>query len=60
MPIAPLQVQSSKTSENLLNEIHQVKNSLFQVKQTTKKKGIQQQTEFNKVIMQNGYKIYEL
>ena len=40
MPIAPLQVQSSKTSENLLNEIHQVKNSLFQAKQTTKKKGI--------------------
>lgn len=40
MPIAPLQVQASKTSENLLNEIHQVKNSLFQEKQTTKKKGI--------------------
>ena len=38
LPIALAQVEASKTSENLLNEIHQIIHSLYRAKEVTKKK----------------------
>ena len=37
LPIALAQVKSGNTSENLLNEIHQIIYSLYGAKETTKK-----------------------
>ena len=37
LPIALAQVKAGNTSENLLNEIHQIIYSLYQAKETTKK-----------------------
>ena len=58
LPIALAQVKAGNTSENLLNEIRKITYSLYQAK---KKKGktIQQCNEFNKVIKQNEYYIYD-
>ena len=58
MPIALAQVKAGNTTENLPNEIRQTICSLYQTKEITKK-CIQQYNEFNKVIKQNGYYIYE-
>ena len=37
LPTAPAQVKAGNTSENLLNEIHQIIHSLYQEKEITKK-----------------------
>ena len=47
LPIALAQAEPRNTYENLLNEIHQIIYSLYQY------------NEYNKVIKQNGYYIYE-
>ena len=52
------QVKAGNISENILNEIRQIIYSLFRPKEITKK-SIQQYAEFNKVVKQNGYYIYE-
>ena len=56
LSIALAQVKVGNTSENLLNEIHQVTYSLYQKKNL--QKSIQQYNEFSKVIKQNGGFIY--
>ena len=58
LPTALAQVIAGNTSENLLNEIRQIIYSLYRIKEVTKK-SIQQYHQFNKVIKQNRYYIYE-
>ena len=58
LPIAPAQVKTGNTSENLLNKIKQIIYSLYQEKESNSK-SIKQYNEFNKVIKQNGHYIYE-
>ena len=58
LSIALAQVKASNTSENLLNEITQIIYSLYREKEITKKV-YKQYNEFNKVIKQNKYYIYE-
>ena len=58
LSMALSQIKTCKTSENLLNEIRQIIYSLYQAKEFTKK-SMEQYNEFNKVIKQNGYPIYE-
>ena len=57
-PVALVQVKANDTSGNLLNEIRQITYSLYWPKEI-RKKSIKQYNEFNKVIKQNGYYIYE-
>ena len=57
LPIALAQVKAGNASENLLNKIRQIIYSLFQEKKFLK--SIQQYNEFNKVIKQKEYYIYE-
>ena len=57
LPIALAQVKADNASENLLNKIRQIIYSLFQEKKFLK--SIQQYNEFNKVIKQKEYYIYE-
>ena len=52
------QVKAGNISKSLLSKIRKFIYSLYQAKETTKK-SIQQYNEFNKVIKQNGYFIYE-
>ena len=56
LPIAFAQLKAGNTRENLLNEIRQIKYSLYQTKGITKKV----YNQFNKVKKQNGYYIYEI
>ena len=58
LPIASAQVKAGNTSENLLNEIWQIIHSLYQVKEITENIYIKN-NEFNKIIIQNEYYIYE-
>ena len=55
LPITLSRVKADNTSENLLNETCQTLYSLYRAKES-----IQQCNEFNKVIKQNGYYIYEI
>ena len=56
LPIALPQVKVGNSSENLLNEIRQIIYSLYR---RNYEKAIQHNNEFNKVIKQNRYYIYE-
>ena len=61
--IALAQVKAGNTSENLLNEIRQII-FFYRKKEITKKVSSNilnsiQYNEFNKIIKQNGYYIYE-
>ena len=58
LPIACAQVKARNTSENLLNEIWQIIYSLYRVKEITENIYIEN-NEFNKIILQNEYYIYE-
>ena len=58
LSIALAQVKAGNTSENILNEMRQIIYSLYRAKEITE--NVQQCNEFNKVIKQNGYYIYEL
>ena len=58
LPIASAQVKAGNTSENLLNEIWQIIHSLYRVKEITENIYIKN-NEFNKIIIQNEYYIYE-
>ena len=58
LPIASAQVKAGNTSENLLNEIWQIIYSLYRVKEITENIYIKN-NEFNKIIIQNEYYIYE-
>ena len=58
LPIAHTQVKTGNASENLLNEIRQIINSLYQAKEITKKEN-NQYNEFNTDIIKNRYYIYE-
>ena len=58
LAIASAQVKAGNTSENLLNEIWQIIHSLYQVKEITENIYIKN-NEFNKIIIQNEYYIYE-
>ena len=58
LPRALAQVKAGNTSENLLNESRQIIYSLDREREISKK-SIQQYNEFNKVIKQNWYYIYE-
>ena len=58
LPIASAQVKAGNTSENLLNEIWQIIHSLYRVKEITENINIKN-NEFNKIIIQNEYYIYE-
>ena len=58
LPIAFAQVKAGNTSENLLNEIWQIIHSLYRVKEITENIYIKN-NEFNKIIIQNEYYIYE-
>ena len=58
LPIASAQVKARNTSENLLNEIWQIIYSLYRVKEITENIYIEN-NEFNKIILQNEYYIYE-
>ena len=59
LPIVLAQVQAGNTAENLLNEICQIICSFYREKERNYEKSLQQYNEFNKVIKQNGYYIYE-
>ena len=50
------QVKAGNTSENLLNEIRQIINTLYRVKEITKKV---YNNIMNSIKLQNGYYIYE-
>ena len=54
LPVALAQVQAGNNSENLLNEIRQIIDSLYQAKEITKK-------VYNNLMksLKNGYYIYE-
>ena len=54
LPIALGQVKAGNTSENLLNEIRQTIYSVYPENEVTK-----QYDEFNIIIKNNGYYIYE-
>ena len=58
LPIAHTQVKTGNASENLLNEISQIINSLYQAKETTKKQN-NQYDEFNTDIIKNRHYIYD-
>ena len=58
LPVASAQVKAGNTSENLLNEIWQIIHSLYRVKEITENIYIKN-NEFNKIIIQNEYYIYE-
>ena len=58
LPIASAQVKAGNTSENLLSEIWQIIHSLYRVKEITENIYIKN-NEFNKIIIQNEYYIYE-
>ena len=58
LPIAHTQVKTGNASENLLNEIRQIINSLYQAKEKTNKEN-NQYNEFNTDIIKNQYYIYE-
>ena len=58
LPIAHTQVKTGNASENLLNEIRQIINSLYQTKEKTNKEN-NQYNEFNTDIIKNRYYIYE-
>ena len=58
LAIASAQVKAGNTSENLLNEIWQIIHSLYRVKEITENIYIKN-NEFNKIIIQNEYYIYE-
>ena len=58
LPIASARVKARNTSENLLNEIWQIIYSLYRVKEITENIYIEN-NEFNKIILQNEYYIYE-
>ena len=58
LPIAHTQVKTGNASENLLNEIRQIINSLYQAKEKTNKEN-NQYNEFNTDIIKNRYYIYE-
>ena len=51
------EVKADNASENSLNKISQIIYSLYWAKEITKKRIIYK--EFNKVIKENGYYIYE-
>ena len=58
LPIALAKVKVGNISENLLNEIRQIKYSLHRPNLITKRIMLQY-NEFNTVIIQNGYYLYE-
>ena len=58
LPIALAQVKADNKSENFLNEIKKIIYSWHREKEKLLK-NIQQYNEFNKVMKQNGYYIYE-
>ena len=58
LPIAHTQVKIGNASENIVNEIRQIINYLYQAKEITKKEN-NQYNEFNKDIIKNRYYIYE-
>ena len=57
LPITLAQVKGGNTSETLLNEIRKLHILCIEHKKLLKK--YKQYNEFNKVIKQNGYYIYE-
>ena len=58
LPVVLVQLKVGNTPGNLLNEIRQIIYSLYRAKEITKKLS-NNIIEFNKVIKQNGYFIYE-
>ena len=60
LPIALAQVKARNTFENILSEIRKIKYSLNQAKEINKEVYWIQYNEFNKVIKQNEYYIYQL
>ena len=60
LPIALAQVRARNTFENILSEIRKIKYSLNQAKEINKEVYWIQYNEFNKVIKQNEYYIYQL
>ena len=58
LPVVLVQLKAGNTPGNLLNEIRQIIYSLYRAKEITKKLS-NNIIEFNKVIKQNGYFIYE-
>ena len=58
LPMALSHVKAGNSSENLLNEIRQIIYSLYQEIEITKRI-YSEYNEFNKVIKQSGYYIYE-
>ena len=60
LPIALAQVKARNTFENILSEIRKIKYSLNQTKEINKEVYWIQYNEFNKVIKQNEYYIYQL
>ena len=59
LQIVLAQVQAGNTAKNLLNEICQIICTLYRGKERNYEKSLEQSNEFNKVIKQNGYYIYE-
>ena len=59
LQIVLAQVQAGNTAGNLLNEICQIICTLYRGKERNYEKSLEQYNEFNKVIKQNGYYIYE-
>ena len=60
LPIALAQVNTDNTSENLLNKIRRTIHSYFFVlSKGNYQKSIKQYNDFNTIIIQNGYYIYE-
>ena len=60
LPIALAQVKARNTFENIVSEIRKIKYSLNQAKEINKEVYWIQYNEFNKVIKQNEYYIYQL
>ena len=58
LPMALVQIKAGNTSENVLNEIRQITYFLFPENEINEK-SLQWYNEFNTVIIQNGYYIYE-
>ena len=58
LPIVLAQLKAGNISESLLNENRKIIYSLYRAKETIKT-SIEQYNEFNKVIKQKGYYIYE-
>ena len=60
LPIALAEVNAGNTSEKLLNKIRKtIHSSFFVLSKGNYQKTIQQYNEFNTIITQNGYYIYE-